>query len=454
MRQYLVLKVDGKLQEILRNFEPNKNELVTVLVDAVNELGPPEKLRGLLTDKQVTFASAPAVDVTDDPTSEQSVVVAYNFLEADWIGELHDFLVKGGHLGDLAGKDQARIRNIGADPAIGFCANVPVAPPQPFARRRRVRRMLNVADLSRLGLTGRNVNVVIIDRGLNREEIEAHRPESWGGGLITTRGIQAGTAPRSSHGMMIARNVLDIAPEATLFDVPLIPEHISRPNVFASDAEVRLDALIRKIQERNAKSGRQAAWILVNAWGVFDRSTESPLGNYTTNRDHSLNRTVARAVAAGIDVVFASGNCGLFTPFGRCGRHDRGPGRSIWGANAHPDVLTVGAISANEEWFGYSSEGPAPWGGARKPDICAPSQFCEDDDPSTVNSGTSAASALASGIIAAIRSNPDEDWGPVALPPAALKAAINDTARQRKKGWNARTGHGVIDVRELLLHLG
>jgi subtilisin family serine protease len=65
-----------------------------------------------------------------------------------------------------------------------------------------------------------------------------------------------------------------------------------------------------------------------------------------------------------------------------------------------------------------------------------------------VNSGTSAATGLAAGVVAAVRSNPK--WGPKAVPPTKLKAAINDSARGQGGNWNARTGHGILDARALL----
>ena len=124
--------------------------------------------------------------------------------------------------------------------------------------------------------------------------------------------------------MFIARNVLNIAPEAKVFDVPLIPQHISRPNAFASDATAKIRAVIEDIKRRRRKGEINSAWILVNAWGVFDRASEEPLGDYTTDEHevaqgkpprrfkHPLNSAVNDAVNDGIDVVFGSGNCGLF----------------------------------------------------------------------------------------------------------------------------------------------
>ena len=53
---------------------------------------------------------------------------------------------------------------------------------------------------------------------------------------------------------------------------------------------------------------------------------------------------------------------------------DVGPGRSIWGANGHPLVLTVGAVNSRGQLAGYSSQGPAALT-PQKPDICSITHF-------------------------------------------------------------------------------
>ena len=82
----------------------------------------------------------------------------------------------------------------------------------------------------------------------------------------------------------------------------------------------------------------------------------APPGRTTSSR--------AAALQEHVDVVFAAGNCGEFCPAPRCGKVDRVPGHSIWGANSSSAVITAGAVLTNEMWLGYSSQGPgqdAPW---------------------------------------------------------------------------------------------
>jgi hypothetical protein len=157
---------------------------------------------------------------------------------------------------------------------------------------------------------------------------------------------------------------------------------------------------------------------------------------------------ITRAVQDnGLDVVFAAGNCGQFCPSQRCGGLDRGPGHSIWGANAHPLVITVGAVRSDETWLGYSSQGPGPEHLAvEKPDICAPSQFCETYDAASLSSGSSASCALTAGAVAALRGNPK--WDQATVTPEAMRAALMGSARKPvgPAGWDNRLGYGILDA--------
>lgn len=463
MRQYLVLKAEESLRGDYRGDKPEA--LCDRIFAILRDLKAPDDLL-LDLRKVIKVVATPSLclraTIENDPEPEHwpdELVVSFTLPDRASMDRLREFVAP--HLGD----GDAALRNIGADPFGEICTLVHAAQARPFGNRSRVRDMMGIGKLHVVGLRGRGVNVVIIDQGLNKDEIAARHPESrWGGGLVPTPMV-AGSAPRASHGTMVARNVLDIAPEATIYDVPLIPLGISRPGVFACAAHATYRSVLEEIRRRRQRADANSAWVLVNAWAIFDTS-EDPDGDYTRNSrvkitalrsgklevelGHPFNRIMDTTVGDGIDVVFGAGNCGQFTSSSRCGKHDRGAGHSIWGANAHPAVLTVGAVSANDAWLGYSSQGPGAWGATLKPDICAPSHFCEDEDASAVNSGTSAATGLAAGVIAAIRSNPSADWGPGQLTPDALKQAMNTAARGQNGVWNDRTGHGILDAGALL----
>jgi subtilisin family serine protease len=250
--------------------------------------------------------------------------------------------------------------------------------------------------------------------------------------------------------MMIARSILDLAPHARLYDVPAVPLNPTPLPVFVSTMHAACGSLIHEIHHRQKLPQWSGPWVLVNAWGVFDTSAD-PTGGYTENtavHGHPLINLVTHAVQhRHLDMVFAAGNCGQFCPSQRCGGRDRGPGHSIWGANAHPLVITAGAVRSDETWIGYSSQGPGPeLLAVQKPDLCAPSQFCETYDAASLSSGTSAACAIIAGVVAALRGNPK--WDQVTVTPEALKAALIASARKPlgPAGWDERLGFGILDA--------
>jgi hypothetical protein len=135
-------------------------------------------------------------------------------------------------------------------------------------------------------------------------------------------------------------------------------------------------------------------------------------------------------------------------PDWRCAPNVIGPGGSILGANCHEDVLTVGAVRADGMWLGYSAQGPGqPRMARKKPDLCASSQFREDDNAFATNTGTSAAGGMAAGVVAALRSN----WNQARVAPLKLKKILNDTARKPPGlAWGndlgQRLGNGILDA--------
>jgi hypothetical protein len=300
------------------------------------------------------------------------------------------------------------------------------------------------------------VNVVIVDQGIDRRVVDACGGEFSGGWKSKTSPVPGNT--RGGHGSMLVRNVLSVAPGATIFDLPVIPAAISGVPTgsgvaaFLCDAHAAFEELLASIEQLRVDGDRRwkRPWVILNAWAVFNNGNEHRKGsfeeafNYTTNPMHPLNEIVGR-VAAEHDVVFAAGNCGQFCPSRRCGVYNVGPGHSILGANSHPDVLTVGAVRTDGLWLGYSSQGPGALERAgvatadEKPDICAPSQFGEDDDESTSNTGTSAASALAAGFVARYRAIHGTK-----LTTRQLKLRVRDMAVKVGESDPARCGHGII----------
>jgi subtilisin family serine protease len=304
-------------------------------------------------------------------------------------------------------------------------------------------------------LTGKGVNVVLMDSGLDtveRQQLGLPFGLRWTSSQHQIYAAQTTTVQsRHGHGWLIARQIRSLARRATIHDYALLPPRLSRAVIpsmavrvpaFVSDVVAAFGFLKAQVLSRH-NAGDQSAWIVVNAWSIFAR-TWTP-GQDLDDPSAWLNQTISELVELGVDLVFAAGNCGLFGPDLRCGQEDTGPGCSIVGPNGHPEVLTVGAVRDDGLWLGYSSQGPGIMGGAgkgsHKPDLCAPSEFRDTDDAARLNSGTSSACGVAAGAIAALR----QEWPK--LPPAVLKQALLDTARDPEAvGWSPRLGHGVLDL--------
>jgi subtilisin family serine protease len=436
--EQLLLKVDERLRNLLGDFKGPLNNLRIPLLDWQVQLTP-KPPRDLIPLEQLVIS----VDMPADDLNQFRKVVEDTNKRARDQGKLEPVL------------------GVGADLSVSeseyFC--IADAGQVLFGNRNSAASLTESGVLKQQGLTGQGVNIVVIDQGF-----DATKVRNFGGGLANGT-IGPGTTKRG-HGMMIVRNIVDVAPDATFYDVPLIPLRISDVPGFISTAWHvfnQLKYLIRSL--RGTAAPWTGPWVLVNAWSIFDRKSELPmLGDYTENPNHPFNRLVDAIADDGIDVVFAAGNCGQFCPDRRCGERDVGPGHSIYGANSHPRVLTVGAVRTDARWMGNSSQGPGQQQLATcKPDLCAPSYFREVGDasigntaepfvgdtgsPYIANTGTSAACGVAAGIIGAIRSG----WDQQSLSPDDLRNALNAHARKTEgPTWNGRLGNGIINVKGTL----
>ncbi len=317
-----------------------------------------------------------------------------------------------------------------ADPAVSpfpspYCGRAPVGDDGDVARK------LGVTALRRVGLTGKRVRAAVVDTGIDGGRIPVE------GGWGPSPGYQPGTTP-PDHGTMVAYDVRIFAPEARILDYALLQSQAGTWTAFLSDAIAAFADLMDRL------TAEPGPLVVNNSWGMFDRAEDAPIGspeNYSANPDHPFNQMVASLVAAGADVFFAAGNCGEDCPDGRCGRGDIGPGASIHGANSHPDVVTVAAVTVTDRRLGYSSQGP---GGlyTRKPDLAACSHF-EGSGVYPADGGTSAASPVAAGVAAALR----QKVSPKKLNPVQLKGLLQRTARDLEgNGWDYDMGYGVIDA--------
>lgn len=320
--------------------------------------------------------------------------------------------------------------------------------PRLFGDRAAAERLIHATDLRDLRHKAR-VNLVIIDQGLPADFPFAGARDGWTVEDPGTGEVRAPFQGQGRHAAMVARNALAFVDPAQvkLWDCPLLPDRIDRLGSFLSYAHTVFGQLIGTIDAYRQQHPEAGSWVLVNAWGVWDTSQDAPDPplNYARNLGHALNRQLATLDGKGVDQVFAAGNCGQFCPSTRCGPGDRGPGRSIHGANSHPQVLTVGAVRADGIWLGHSAEGPGMLA-ADKPDLCAPTLFRERLAPfaGEDNSGTSAACGVAAGVVAAARARCPWDR----LPPAALRALLREAATPQGTDPTSRSrfGAGILNA--------
>ncbi len=285
-----------------------------------------------------------------------------------------------------------------------------------------VRRFIGVDDIWSAGITGRDVVVAVVDGGLRAEgratgsgrklaNVIGGWPSDWGK-----------RADWGEHGMMSATDVRGMAKDCKLVDI-----RISGSN-YLSEAIQGYDWCLQRYRSHGYPH------VITNSWGIFQ---DSWAPDYARDPNHPFTRKVVEAVDAGIVVLFAAGNCGGTCPDGRCGP-DVGPGSSIWGANGHPKVITVGAVNPRGEYIGYSSQGPAALD-PRKPDFCSISHF---QGYFASDSGTSAATPVAAGVAALMKqAKPNATTSDV-------KQAITSTARDiGPAGWDKFSGAGIIQAK-------
>jgi hypothetical protein len=338
-----------------------------------------------------------------------------------------------------------------ADPAIApfiTCGGDP-----PVGNAQDVATNLDVPGLAAKGLTGDRVAIAVMDTGINLAFLTSalgwtpalDAANSWNAPGATNA---AGSYP-VDHGTMCAFDALIAAPKATLLDFPILSLAGSGGSTISGVLSAALLAYAQvlsswAVTKTGSDLSQYVAVVLTNSWGVFHPSWDFPAGHpgrYIDNPNHPFNLLVGTVVGAGVDVIFAAGNCGADCPDSRCqGRTTE----TIMGASAHTDVLTVAGCDTTGARVGYSSQGPSIAGMYQeKPDVTAYTHFLGSQafGAGKPDSGTSAACPVTAGCVAAIRTkmasgiNSNTVFG-------ALRA---HTGASGTAGWNADYGFGIIN---------
>jgi serine protease AprX len=293
-----------------------------------------------------------------------------------------------------------------------------------------VARYLEVDKIWRDGFKGDGITVAVVDGGITavgRPVRQGETPEIervTNGWPIEDWGCTANSW--GDHGNMCATDVLGIAPEVQLYDIRISDAGASDQALLAIDWAIR----------QHKKDG--TPHILTNSWGVWNVNHDP---DYAQDPNHPTTRKYLEAINEGILVLFAAGNCGL--PCGSsnpsyCG-NSRGPGKSILATNGHQSVISVGAVNMKEQYVGYSSQGKSIHG-ADKPDICSITHFKAYYDDA--DSGTSAATPIAAGVVALLKqANP-------AFTQDQAKELLRNTAKDiGSTGPDPYAGFGIIQPR-------
>lgn len=281
---------------------------------------------------------------------------------------------------------------------------------------------VGLAALHNAGWQGQGVLLIVADEPLNAAFIEKSRrgvvfradygwkPDSW----------TAGAGKVVSHGTMVAFVATKIAPKVTLAEIASFPTGKALlHNIQAAFTKLGNDITGNLLRDVNNEPFK--AIVVTNSWSANENGppfTEDgdcegwenpPQASYGTNSPcHVVNRTIKLLESRNVDIVFAAGNNGV------CATATAGRG-SIAGANSLQQVLTVGAVTLGGRRLSDSSQGGGvPQLGEAKPDISTVGRFTEAQ-PILQPNRTSAAAALAAGLVAAVRSKCGSSMSPKQL---------------------------------------
>jgi subtilisin family serine protease len=412
-------------------------------------VGPLAAASGIAIDPGYGVVELPR-DVAATATRDLDAAFA-----VEGVDDLSTYLVRGEidenalDAASMALRDQPDVIGVYAD---GPIYALPICPGSaPLGSDADVERLLDVNTLRAKGMDGRNVAVAIVDTGLNIGFLQgrgkpAHFDEarSWTPDPTTQT---PGDLP-VDHGCMCAFDAMIGAPECTLLDVAVLQSTAPGSTIMEGVLSDAVRAYAHLVAVASDPAWPYSALVVNNSWGMFHPSWDYPVGhpgNYSDNANHPFNRIVGTLERAGADILFAAGNCGRECPDGRCqGLTNAG----VFGANSHPQVTCVAGVDTSRLRVGYSTSGPGRLMRS-KPDVCGYTHFA-GSGVYAADGGTSAATPVVAGLVAAVRTRLPYEASKPATHPAAMRWLLMRTADDLgTAGFDFDHGHGVINGHKL-----
>ncbi len=381
---------------------------------------------------------SPQIDI--NPTAEDSTYVVRVHMDGDPEAACEKL------------NKRRNVVNVFADPVIKPTQVCPDSPP--VGTDKDVEDLLGVKKLWAIGATGEGVLVAIVDSGINLEYLRSRgkdpgfdQARSW----VPDTTLTPGELP-VGHGTMCAYDACIAAPKCTLLDIAVLQSSTGTMGGLLSDA-VRAYGHLLNLMMQEHRPGDLRSMVVSNSWGMFHPSWDLPVGhdgNYSDNPNHPFNRIVATLERAGADILFAAGNCGPECPDSRC----RGATvNAIYGANGHPAVTCVAGVDVEKTRVGYSSVGPGRLE-ERKPDISGYTHF-RGSGVYHADGGTSAATPVVAGVLAAARSQFPLRSNEPATSPVAMRSLLTTTALDLgPSGYDFLHGYGIADAEGIATRLG